>query len=367
MSNQSTELQKGGEKKTLPPTTSTDNANNRTQELIRTGGSMVTILMGVSFFLTWFYNLSPLLFIPLTAVLISLAFVGLYYYKINPEFLRLETEKQSLNETLESKEETVKELPETNENPPVEEKLVEKTPLSERPNIITSLVIDDVSESKVDFHLLLENRGKVVAKNIRVSLKTNKHSGVEKKPSMVRDLVPEGKFTLPQIAPEIIIPNETNSLVVTVSYNVENNGKKIPFFQTIRFLIRAKDIKPQTIYPEAWDEKEGIPPEEDEVTRIWTQFADQKGTLFIRFPAIKSDGSPQTVNISNLFRSFSFDPIMQVVSFKTKTLSGRLVSLDLPILLNEKNLHKVTIIWNSYGGALMIDGVKKKDFENETE
>lgn len=52
------------------------------KELIRTGGSAVTIITGLVILVSWVYNFSPLLFIPLTSVLVTLVFIGLYYFKI---------------------------------------------------------------------------------------------------------------------------------------------------------------------------------------------------------------------------------------------------------------------------------------------
>lgn len=94
MSNPSTDLQKDENKDTSQPKPG-NIATSATAELIKVGGSAVTLISGVVAVIAWFYSLSPLLFIPLMAVLFFLAF----YFLFVPKLKRLEAENQSLKET----------------------------------------------------------------------------------------------------------------------------------------------------------------------------------------------------------------------------------------------------------------------------
>lgn len=88
MSNESTELQRIENNETLQSSAANNVANNQTFELIKVGGSLMTLLGGLLAFIAWVFSLSPLVFIPITVIVISLAFFGLYYYRIVPKFQR---------------------------------------------------------------------------------------------------------------------------------------------------------------------------------------------------------------------------------------------------------------------------------------
>lgn len=322
---------------------------NQTSENIRTVASAMSILALSGAFFAWFYSLSPLLFIPLMAV----AFFLVYYFLTVPKLRSLKTEVELLKET----QNAVAEKPQ----PQISEK--EEIPPEKLPVIQTRLVIDSVDSNKVESHIQLENIGKVVIKNIRVGFQTKILQQQENEPHMSRTLPANGKISV-ALPPNILKPNKGESLIVRILYNAEINGVEKEFLQKIRFLLFPKDIKVQTVEPEAWEESKGHSHViEDARAAVYNQFTQTEGTMTFVFPETEKDGRANLVYLTNEFRSFSFDPVSRIVSLRTKTKSGRLISLDLPLLeaANKEKNHIILFMWDEKGGLLHLDNAVKRD------
>jgi len=236
--------------------------------------------------------------------------------------------------------------------------------LQERPNIITTLAIDFVDKKKVDFHIEIENKGKLVVTNILASFETDEVKHMENEPPMARMLPPEGKISISTM-PGIIKPRSYTVLIVTILYRATFEEIEKKFSQKVRFHIAPQDLKTQIIHPEAWEENEGDgDPNEQGLNPALNQFVKPIGTLTLVLAESGIDGTPNLFQFGNEFRSFHFDCIAKVASFKTKTSVGRLVSLDLPILNGKNGKHIVIISWDYLkGGRLRLNGIEKQDMD----
>lgn len=349
MPNQPTDLQ-NNETKEVQPAQATD-----VKELIRTGGSAVTLTLGIAALLAWIFSLSPLLFIPLTGVLTTLVFIGLYVYKIKPKFEKLATENETLKEVNTN---TIEPSLLESSVSKIENKNTQKFPQA---SIQTRLIIDSVNTRKVESHIQLENVGNVLVKNIRVGFYTKHFQNIEAKLPLGRVLPPNGKISK-ELLPSVLKPKTGESLLVKVLYSVEFDGIEKEFLQTVRFLLSPKDIKPQTIEPESWDETEGNEHViEQGVQALFVNFAQPEGVVGFSLSDIRPDGSPNMIHFTNESRSFTFDATFKVASLKLKTDSGELINLDLPLLPvnNKKRMHVIFLMWDKKGGAFKLDDVEK--------
>lgn len=202
---------------------------------------------------------------------------------------------------------------------------------SERASVISRLVIDYVKGSKVNYHLQIENIGKLDAKNIRVSSKVQGFEQVEMEPYVTRLLPPTGKLRIPS-TPASMKPGGNASLFVHVFYSAEIGGADKDFRSTFRFLLRPEDFRPQTIDPEGWEEGEGGTEviRQAQVEVLLAGLAQPQGTVFLPIPEAK-DGKPNVVRFGREEKHFLFDPTSKTVSFRMKTRSGRIVNLELPL------------------------------------
>lgn len=237
--------------------------------------------------------------------------------------------------------------------------------LAERPNLIATLVIDSATTRKVDFHIEVENLGKIEAKNIRCEFSSNGFIDLEARSSMPRTLAYGSKLSL-LTQQEVIKPKSTTSLVVKIFYSADYDGCQKNFLQQVRFLVRPVDIKVQTIHPEAREDNEVDSNILDQQISQALSFFDLPiGTIGLVIPKIGTTGKSNIIHLANELKSFTFDSIAGIVSFRVKTTSKKFVCLDLPLQKNNKGIHIVLISWdNKKGGILALDGVEKADMEN---
>ncbi len=237
----------------------------------------------------------------------------------------------------------------------------------ERHNLAATLVVDAVNTRKIDFHIEIENKGSVAATNIKVGFNTKEFTDIEITPDITRLLRIGGKLSV-TTAPGVLKPKKTTSLIVKIFYGVVLNGVEKNILQTTRFFIRPADLKVQTIYPEALEENEIDSSIGQDLTPALVQFRESEGTLVFVLPEIGDNGNPNMIQFGNEFRSFTFDVIARIVTFKLKTISERLISLDLPLMKNENGIHLIMLTWDySKGGILGLDSIEKEDMrENVT-
>lgn len=176
-------------------------------------------------------------------------------------------------------------------------------------------------------------------------------------------MLPHGGKLSITTAQGVLEPKKNTSLIVKIFFNSCFDGFQRNFSQKVRFFIRPSDLKIQTINPEA---REEIEVDNDlngqDITLVLTQFNRTLGTIALVLKEIGKSGNPNVIYFGNEYRIFSFDSLARIVSFRTKTSSGRLISLDLPILESKNGIHIVMIMWDyAKGGFLRLDNNEKDE------
>ena len=227
----------------------------------------------------------------------------------------------------------------------------------ERPYISPKLVIDSIANGKVMFHFQILNIGKLPANNIRVSLVNEKFLEVEREPSVPRTLPPGGQLAIYQGS--LLRPSDINRFMVKIFYNSEINGINREFLSKYNFLVKAEKLAPQTLDPIGWVEREGGFEEErqEEDARILSGFAKSQQSISLVVNEIAPDGKPNVVGFGNQFRTFLFDPVSKMVTFKFKKIDEQWVSLEFPLFNINNGNHVIILSWDYPRGAMLaVDG-----------
>ena len=239
----------------------------------------------------------------------------------------------------------------------------------DRPYISPKLVIEAIVEGKVKFHLQILNIGKLPANNIRASLVNDKFLDVEREPPVIRTLPPGGQMAIPYYG-SIIRTEDINRFMVKIFYNSDVNGSKKEFLSKYDFLVRVGESAPQTLDPIGWVEREGGFEEErqEEDARAVSQFAKTQGTVFLVLEQFNEDGTPNVVGYANNSRTFLFDPMSRLVTFKFQKIDGQWASLEFPLFNINDGKHVIAISWDYPRSALLeVDGNQRKYVEAEKE
>jgi len=239
----------------------------------------------------------------------------------------------------------------------------EKEPaLDEPPHVHAKLLIEPVDQDSARFRLQIEN-GKIPVENIRIVRKTGSFVFIEyDQPIMVRMLPADGKLSS-FLSPVALKLKDCGNILVDIYFDAKHNGVTRHFISSHRFLLQPEDNKSQTLDPERSNFREGILEGQDKTGEIQQQFLQPEGCLVMVLPEKTDKGLWNIIRGGNNERQIVSDPELKLVSFQTKTLSGRIVSLSTPIHSNAKGMHIVSLSWNPYGGSLGVDGIERKDFE----
>jgi hypothetical protein len=76
-------------------------------------------------------------------------------------------------------------------------------------------------------------------------------------------------------------------------------------------------------------------------------------------------GRPNIFGDKNADRQFVFDAGQRHVTLQSKTASGKLKSLELPLGQTADKKHLVFLSWNPNGCSLVVDGEGKQDYDDE--
>jgi uncharacterized membrane protein YidH (DUF202 family) len=234
-------------------------------------------------------------------------------------------------------------------------------PINDQPSIQASLVIDSVTVENIGFHVEIQNGPLFPVKNIRYTVGTPDASDNEFQSPLPRMLAPSGKLTLPTppAATGFLKFRQFNTVIVTVFYTNGDKQREKEFICKCRFLFDSDQTKAGAIIsPEAVEQRPSqISDHEANFDSLFLQLAKNRGSL--AFPAFEVvNQKPNIIRIENDKRTFLFDPIARVVSFKTKTQSGKWVVLEQPLRQTERGGHIIFISWDeSKGRTLSVDGV----------
>lgn len=235
----------------------------------------------------------------------------------------------------------------------------------ERPHVATSLVIDSVNGQSVDFHIQVENIGKVSIHNIRVSYGTKGFRAVEIEP-IPRTLPPYGRLSITG-KPRVLERGEYRSVVVNIRYDTVT---KKDLIASNLFRVTPARLKPQTIIdPESLLEPEASVSDEQQLEEadIPSGFSTPVGTMELVLDEYHT-GTPNRFYMGDKegTKYFEFDPVGRTVLFSVTTLSGRRVRLEQPLKPVTTGRHHVLIMWDqSKGASLDVDGVEISDFKGQ--
>lgn len=235
----------------------------------------------------------------------------------------------------------------------------------ERPHVATSLVIDSVSGQSVDFHIQVENIGKVSIHNIRVSYSTKGFRTVEID-YIPRTLPPSARLSITG-KPRVLKRGEHRNVVVNIRYDT---ATKKDLVSSNLFLVTPARLKPQTIIdPEGLLEPEMSVSDEQQLEEadIPAGFSTPVGTMELILDEYTS-GTPNRVHIRDKedTKYFEFDPVGRTVLFSVATISGPRVRLEQRLKPVTTGRHHILIVWDqSKGARLMVDGVLISDFKGQ--
>jgi hypothetical protein len=249
------------------------------------------------------------------------------------------------------------ESPDSPAQPPIRPEMA-----AEQPYIYARLAIEPADKDSARLRLEIEN-GKIPIENVRYTKSAIGFSHFEGAPSMARMMAPGAKFS-ELISPIPLKASEYGRILVNIYFDAKLNGVTKHFIATHRFLLQKEDIKAQQLDPESSSYAEGLLEPAQQIEEVSNQFAQPQGTLSFVVHEKNENGDWNLVSGGNDQRRFTFNPETKVVSFATKTQSGRDVSISEPLMVNDNMKHMIIIAWSPYGGSLHVDGRGRADFDD---
>lgn len=221
---------------------------------------------------------------------------------------------------------------------------------TDSPHVQALLIIDSVTSQSVCYHFHLENIGKILVRDIRLSFSNERVTDVENMIPIERTLPAGGKMEVSG-PPLALLPYKDSRVVAVISYSAEGSTDR--FASTYRFLANPNEEK--TIAPEGWLEQRGIARGLSGAD-VLAKTESSQGTLFMVVPESRPDGKPNVVILRDSRKYLRFDPVSHTADYNLLLNSGRLLSFKLPF--KDRRGHVIGFTWDyKKGGLLDVDGV----------
>jgi hypothetical protein len=231
--------------------------------------------------------------------------------------------------------------------------------------IAAKLEIESVGARFCNYRIRITN-GPLFSYNIRVLVQTaSGFKRVEREP-IAGMMNPGGELWIPG-APMVLQIGRRDEVNVQLFFDVSISDKTKHFISAYSFPLSPDDLKPQVLLPSKSWFSEGLPPsDEQDTTELSTYLIKPNGMM--RFEATEmAQGKPNVFGDKNDDRQFVFNPQLRRVVFRSKTASGTIKTVGLPLDKTFNGKHLVLLSWNPNGCLLSVDGAIKQDFDKTTQ